>query len=88
MRLAVKLGLLLSGGVFLFVPITLVRYLNGQISQPGYASLILSIWFFSGLLLSVLGMVGLYVGKTFEQVKQRPLYVVDSTADGQGLREI
>ena len=77
LRLAVKLGLLLSGGAFLFVPITLVRYWVGQIYQPGYASLIISIWFFSGLLLSVLGMVGLYVGKTFEQVKNRPLYIVD-----------
>lgn len=79
--LTVKLGLLLSGGAFLFVPITLVRYWKGQIYQPGYASLIISIWFFSGLLLSVLGMVGLYVGKTFEQVKQRPLYVVDTITD-------
>ena len=59
------------------MPITLVRYWTGQISQPGYASLILSVWFFAGLLLSVLGMVGLYIGKTFEQVKQRPLYVLD-----------
>lgn len=76
LRLTVKAGLLLSGGAFLFVPITLVRYWTGQISQPGYTSLIISIWFFSGLLLSVLGMVGLYIGKTFEQVKNRPLYVV------------
>lgn len=77
LRLAVKLGLLLSGGAFLFVPITLVRYWTGQIYQPGYTSLIISIWFFSGLLLSVLGLVGLYIGKTFEQVKNRPLYLVD-----------
>ena len=77
LRLTVQAGLLLSGGAFLFVPITLVRYWTGQISQPGYTSLILSVWFFAGLLLSVLGMVGLYIGKTFEQVKQRPLYVLD-----------
>ena len=81
LRLAVKFGLVLSGGVFLFIPITLWRYWVGQISQPGYASLIISIWFFSGLLLSVLGMVGLYIGKTFEQVKNRPLYLVDEQTD-------
>ena len=80
LRLAVKLGLLLSGGAFLFVPITLIRYWTGQIYQPGYTSLIISIWFFSGLLLSVLGLVGLYIGKTFEQVKNRPLYIVDEEA--------
>jgi len=81
LRLAVKFGLVLSGGAFLFVPITLWRYWVGRISQPGYASLIISIWFFSGLLLSVLGMVGLYIGKTFEQVKNRPLYLVDEQTD-------
>lgn len=84
LRLTIKFGLLLSGGAFLFVPITLVRYWTGQISQPGYTSLIISIWFFSGLLLSVLGMVGLYIGKTFEQVKNRPLYVVDEGTSGAG----
>ncbi len=77
LRLTIKFGLFLSGGAFLLVPITLLRYWIGQISQPGYTSLIISIWFFSGLLLAVLGMVGLYIGKTFEQVKNRPLYLVD-----------
>ena len=81
LRLTIKSGLLLAGGAFLFVPVTLFRYWVGQISQPGYASLIISIWFFSGLLLSVLGMVGLYIGKTFEQVKNRPIYIVDEATD-------
>ena len=82
LRLTIKLGLLISSGAFLLVPITLLRYWAGQIYQPGYTSLIISIWFFSGLLLSVLGMVGLYIGKTFEQVKNRPLYIVDEEAGG------
>ena len=81
LRLTIKAGALLSGGAFLFVIVTLIRYWTGQIIQPGYASLIVSIWFFAGLLLSVLGMVGLYIGKTFEQVKNRPLYIVDATLD-------
>lgn len=81
LRLTVKLGLLLSVGAFLLVPITLLRYWVGQIYQPGYTSVVISIWFFSGLLLSVLGMVGLYIGKTFEQVKNRPLYIVDVSTD-------
>ncbi|MBC6611542.1 glycosyltransferase family 2 protein [Hymenobacter sp. BT507] len=77
LRLTVQLGLLISGTAFLAVLYTLVRYWLGQITVLGYASLIISIWFFSGLLLSVLGVVGLYVGKTFEGVKNRPLYIVD-----------
>ena len=81
LRLTIKAGILLSGGAFVFVFVTLLRYWAGQIIQPGYASLIVSIWFFAGLLLSVLGMVGLYIGKTFEQVKNRPLYIVDAAPD-------
>ncbi|WP_317173507.1 glycosyltransferase family 2 protein [Hymenobacter montanus] len=81
LRLIIKFGLVLSGGVFLMVPITLLRYWLGQISQPGYTSLIISIWFLSGLLLAVLGVVGLYIGKTFEQVKNRPIYLIDEQTD-------
>ena len=78
LRLAVKLGLGISAGAFAMVLVTLVRYVLGHTWEPGYASLIISIWFFAGLTLSVLGMVGLYIGKTFEQVKNRPIYLIDS----------
>ena len=77
LRLAVKWGLLLAGGSFAFVPVTLLRYWLGQIMQPGYTILIIFISFFAGLLLAVTGLVGLYLGKTFEQVKNRPLYLID-----------
>lgn len=77
LRLTVKLGLLVSAASFLMVLVTFVRFLTGNILVLGYTSLIISIWFFSGLMLSVLGMVGLYIGKTFEQVKNRPIYLVD-----------
>lgn len=81
LRLAVKLGLAISGAAFLMVLLTLARYLLGHKWEPGYVSIIVSIWFFAGLLLSVLGMVGLYIGKTFEQVKNRPIYLVDSLTE-------
>jgi glycosyltransferase involved in cell wall biosynthesis len=81
LRLTVKLGLTISLGAFSMVLVTLIRYMLGRISEPGYASLIISIWFFAGLILSVLGMVGLYIGKTFEQVKNRPIYLVDERTD-------
>ncbi|WP_201986404.1 glycosyltransferase family 2 protein [Hymenobacter rubidus] len=80
LRLTVKLGLVVSGTTFVMILVMLFRFLNGQIVVLGYTSLILSIWFFSGLVLSVLGMVGLYLGKTFEQVKNRPLYLVDEVS--------
>lgn len=81
LRLTIKLGLSISAVAFMFVLFTLTRYVLGHDWQPGYASVIISIWFFAGLGLSVLGMVGLYIGKTFEQVKNRPIYVVDIRTD-------
>lgn len=81
LRLTVKLGMTISASTFLLVILTLIRYWLGYIWEPGYASLIISIWFFAGLTLSVLGMVGLYIGKTFEQVKNRPIYLVDVRTD-------
>jgi glycosyltransferase involved in cell wall biosynthesis len=80
LRLTVKLGLTISAAAFGFVLITLARYLLGHSWEPGYASLIVSIWFFAGLLLSVLGVVGLYIGKTFEQAKNRPIFLIDKTS--------
>jgi len=76
-RLTVKLGLLVALTGFLFALYTLFKYLNGDIIVAGYASLIISLWLLAGFLLVTLGMVGLYVGKTFEGVKNRPIYIVE-----------
>lgn len=76
-RLTIKLGVLISLFSLIMAVITLIQYLLGQIIIPGYARSIISIWFLSGLLIMTLGVVGLYVGKTFESVKRRPIYIID-----------
>ncbi len=78
LRLAVKLGMGISFVALAFAGVVLVRALLGQYIVSGYASLMVSIWFLSGLIISVLGVVGLYVGKTFEGVRQRPIFIVRS----------
>ncbi len=75
-RLTIKTGLLISFLSFIFAIILLVQYFLGKITVAGYASLIISIWFFSGLIMMTLGVIGLYVGKIFEGVKNRPIYVI------------
>lgn len=82
-RLMVKAGILLSFLSVLFGGITLIRYFLGEITVSGYSSLIISIAFFSGVLIAMLGVVGLYIGKIFESVKNRPLYVIDQTTDSE-----
>ncbi len=76
-RLTIKLGFSIALLAFIFAIITLIRYFTGEIKVLGYTSLIISISFFSGLIMMTLGVVGLYVGKTFESVKRRPLYIVE-----------
>jgi hypothetical protein len=42
-----------------------------------------SIYFIGGIIISILGIIGIYLGKTFEEAKKRPLYVVSkATFDG------
>ncbi len=76
-RLTVKLGLFVALTGFLFAIFTLFRYWTGEIIVAGYASLIISLWVLSGLVLITLGVVGLYIGKTFEGVKNRPIYIIE-----------
>ena len=77
LRLTIKSGLIVALIGFLFALVTLIRYFSGAIVVPGYASIIVSLWILFGLLLTTIGIVGLYVGKTFEGVKNRPRYIVD-----------
>jgi polyisoprenyl-phosphate glycosyltransferase len=76
LRLTVGLGFGLSalsilGGAWIFF-----RALVQGIPVPGWGSLIVSLYFLAGVTIGVLGMVGLYVGKIFDEVKARPLYIV------------
>lgn len=82
LRLTVKFGFLVTGLVVLAGLITLYRYLTGAVSVTGYTSLILSIWFLGGLVISILGIVGLYLGKVFDQTRKRPVYIISETTEG------
>ena len=76
LRLVVKTGFVIAAIGFGFAGYMVVRALRGEIVVLGYASLIVSIWVLAGLIIIILGMVGLYIGKIFEGVKQRPPYII------------
>ena len=79
LRLIIKFGLTVAMISFWMVVYVLFEKLTGKVSVSGYASLILSIWFLSGCLLTTLGVVGLYIGKIFEGVKNRPSYIIEKS---------
>jgi dolichol-phosphate mannosyltransferase len=51
-------------------------------SVPGYTSLAVLLLVLAGFIIVSVGVVGLYVGRIFEQVKDRPLFVIDARAEG------
>lgn len=84
LRLIIALGLSISLLAFILGGVILYRYLKGQINVVGYASLITSICFFSGIIVSVLGVIGLYIGKIFDGIKNRPSYLVTKKLNPNG----
>jgi dolichol-phosphate mannosyltransferase len=75
-RIIIKMGMIISLTSFFYAFYTLWKLFSGSIKVSGYASLIISIWFLSGVIIVTLGMIGLYVGKIFEGVKNRPIYII------------
>jgi polyisoprenyl-phosphate glycosyltransferase len=53
-----------------------IQKLTVGLNPPGFATLIVAIFFLSGIQLITIGVIGEYVGRVFEEVKRRPLYVV------------
>ena len=77
LKLFVKGGLTISLISFLFGIYNLYLTLTGQITVSGYASLIISIWFLSGIIITTIGICGIYIGKIFDQTKNRPVFIID-----------
>lgn len=80
LRLSVKFGFLMSGAAFCYGVYLLARaFLIGS-PVMGWSSLIVSLYFLGGIIIAILGVIGVYLGKTFDETKRRPLYVIaDST---------
>ena len=76
LRLATGLGFIMAFVSFMLAFYNVIAKLVGIILVPGFTTTIFSIWFVGGLLLFVLGVIGLYIGKIFDQVKDRPMYVI------------
>ena len=76
LKLWTYIGGVCAAGAFIYGMITLIQKLFFGIAAPGYASLLIVMLFFSGLLLLSNGIQGEYIARIFEEVKGRPLFVV------------
>ena len=78
LKFAIYLGLFISTLSIFGSFWVLIRTLKWGFSVIGWPSLMLSIFFLGGIILTVLGLIGIYTGRIFQQVKSRPLFVIDS----------
>jgi glycosyltransferase involved in cell wall biosynthesis len=76
LRIAVGLGMAISAVSFAFGSYIIFRKLTYGIPVVGWSSLIVSIYFMGGLTFTLIGVIGIYLGEAFDEVKRRPLYVV------------
>lgn len=79
LQLAVTLGFIMSLFSFLMAVYNIFAKFAGWNEVAGYTTTVFSIWFVGGLLLFMMGILGLYIGKIFDQVKGRPVFIVQDT---------
>lgn len=76
LRLIMGVGLFCIFISFVAIVWALVTYLQHR-ALPGWTSMLVSVWFLGGAVLTALGIIGEYVGKIYSEVKRRPRYIVE-----------
>ena len=87
LKLVVLVGFLVAmAGIALALFEVLDYFLEPEKAVPGYTSLAVLLLLLAGFIIVSVGVVGLYVARIFEQVKDRPLFLIDAEAQGPGLK--
>ncbi len=76
LRMAMRLGFYIVLAAILLVMYFVIRYLAGGIGVSGFTTLVVSVWLIAGILISLIGMVGIYLGSVFDKVKDRPTFII------------
>lgn len=76
LKMCVQFGFLMALTAFCFGLWLFMRQFLFNYSIAGWTSVMVSLYFLSGILLLGMGILGIYIGRIFNQVKERPLYVV------------
>lgn len=87
LRLMVALGFILAMVSILIALYNVLAYLFGFIKVAGFTTTVFSIWFVGSMIMIQLGIVGIYIGRVFDQVKGRPLYLVMDEVNIDGSKD-
>ena len=74
LRIIVKLGFLITFFSLVAIVAIIINYFVSDVNA-GWPSIMSTVFFMSGIIISVIGIVGIYIGNIFVQVKERPLYI-------------
>jgi len=87
LRMATYLGLWVSGFAFVGAVFTFVQKIFaeqfariGLAPSPGFPTIVISVLFLGGVQLTCLGILGEYIGRIYDEVKGRPLWIVRDSA--------
>lgn len=76
LRLAIRFGFMMAFVAFCYGVYIFSHVLLYGSPIEGWSSLIVSLYFIGGVIISILGIMGIYLGKTFDESKKRPLYII------------
>ena len=76
LKISIGVGFTMAGSAFLYGLYIVIHAIRHDIPVSGWSSLITSLYFIGGLILANLGILGIYTGKTFEETKRRPIYLI------------
>ena len=76
------LGVIIIVASLLASVYALISYFVGSV-VPGWTSLMVSVWLLGGLQLLAIGMVGMYIGKIYMEVKERPRYNIEKVLESE-----
>ncbi|WP_027363525.1 glycosyltransferase family 2 protein [Desulfotruncus alcoholivorax] len=80
LKLAIYLGFLFSSLSFLYLLFAIFERLFTPYTVPGWTSVMATSLFFNGTILTILGILGEYIGRIYDETKDRPLYIISSKA--------
>jgi len=82
LRIATFIGIFSAAFGFLFAIVLVIRYFLGDFALAGYASTMVTILFFNGITMMLIGLVGEYVGRVYISINNSPQYVIREIIKG------
>jgi len=79
LRMSIKFGFFIAFVALLVGAALLLQAMFYGSTVTGWSSLIVSLYFLGGIIIANLGIIGIYLGKTFDETKKRPLYIIQKT---------